>query len=87
MPFIPAACRLTAASVHQAWHTFMIQGTKPALAMCLLLQRQAQLLKKQGTLENGDAAANPQLIAIMVQTQSPMTDTRVITYFCEVTDY
>lgn len=45
VPFIPAACRLTAASVHQAWHTFMIQGTKPSLAMYVLLQCWAKLLK------------------------------------------
>lgn len=29
-PFIPAAQSLTKASVVQAWHTFMTQGTKPA---------------------------------------------------------
>lgn len=42
VPFIPTACRLTAASVRQAWHTFMTQGTKPALATCPLLQHWAQ---------------------------------------------
>lgn len=34
-PFIPAAQSLTKASVVQAWHTFMTQGTKPAAILRL----------------------------------------------------